>query len=83
MYDRIHTVSLIFALFHSFPCKNELNVLINKMAQVILSENKQYVGEKVAEAAIKEIQEGGNENETKVKKSTRGRKKQYQHLLTP
>ena len=46
------------------------------MAQVILSENKQYVGEKVAEAAIKEIQEGGNDNETKVKKSTRGRKKQ-------
>ena len=46
------------------------------MAQVILSENKQYVGEKVAEAAIKEIQEGENENETKVKKSTRGRKKQ-------
>ena len=29
VYDRIHTVSLIFALFHSFPCKNELNVLIS------------------------------------------------------
>ena len=56
--------------------EDDMEELINKMAQVILSENKQYVGEKVAEAAIKEIQEGGNENETKVKKSTRGRKKQ-------
>lgn len=56
--------------------EDDMEELINKMAQVILSENKQYVGEKVAEAAIKEIQEGGNDNETKVKKSTRGRKKQ-------
>ena len=23
MYDRIHTVSLIFALFHSFPYRNK------------------------------------------------------------
>ena len=56
--------------------EDDMEELINKMAQVILSENKQYVGEQVAEAAIKEIQEGGNENETKVKKTTRGRKKQ-------
>ena len=56
--------------------EDNMEELISKMAQVILSENKQYVGEKVAEAAIKEIQEGENENETKVKKTTRGRKKQ-------
>ena len=56
--------------------EDNMEELISKMAQVILSENKQYVGEQVAEAAIKEIQEGGNENETKVKKTTRGRKKQ-------
>ena len=56
--------------------EDNIEELISKMAQVILSENKQYVGEQVAEAAIKEIQEGGNENETKVKKTTRGRKKQ-------
>lgn len=56
--------------------EDNMEELISKMAQVILSENKQYVGEQVAEAAVKEIQEGGNENETKVKKTTRGRKKQ-------
>lgn len=56
--------------------EDNMEELISKMAQVILSENKQYVGKQVAEAAIKEIQEGGNENETKVKKTTRGRKKQ-------
>lgn len=56
--------------------EDNMEELISKMAQVILSENKQYVGEQVAEAAIKEIQEGENENETKVKKTTRGRKKQ-------
>lgn len=55
--------------------EDSMEELIKKMAQVILSENKEYVGEKVADAAIEEIQEGGKENETKVKK-TRGRKKQ-------
>ena len=55
--------------------EDSMEELINKMAQVILSENKQYVGEKVAEAAIEEIKEGGKENEAKAKKTTRGRKK--------
>ena len=56
--------------------EDNMEELINKMAQVILSENKQYVGEEVAKAAIEEIQEGGKKDETKVKKTTRGRKKQ-------
>ena len=56
--------------------EDNMEELINKMAQVILSENKQYVGEEVADAAIKELQEGGEENEKQVKKATRGRKKQ-------
>lgn len=56
--------------------EDSMEELINKMAQVILSENKQYVGEEVADAAIKELQEGGEKNEKKVKKTTRGRKKQ-------
>lgn len=56
--------------------EDSMEELINKMAQVILSENKQYVGEKVSEAAIEEIKEGGKENEAKAKKTTRGRKKQ-------
>ena len=49
--------------------------LVNKMAQIILRQNKQYVGEKIAEEAIEEIEKGGEDNE-KIKKTTRGRKKQ-------
>ena len=56
--------------------EDSMEELINKMAQVILSENRQYVGEEVADAAIKELQEGGERNEKQVKKTTRGRKKQ-------
>lgn len=59
--------------------------LISKMAEIILEENKRYVGEDVAEEAIEEIKEdrqkGENSKEKeaskdeKIKKTTRGRKK--------
>lgn len=55
--------------------ENSMEDLVNKMAQIILRQNKQYVGEKIAEEAIEEIEKGGEDNE-KVKKTTRGRKKQ-------
>ena len=46
--------------------------LVNRMAQIVLSENKTYVGQEVAEEAIKQLQEeGGNGNEAKEKKTTR------------
>ena len=54
--------------------EDSMEELVRKMAEVILSENKQYVGEDVAEKAIEEIKKGENENE-KVTKKTRGRKK--------
>lgn len=58
--------------------ENSLDVLIEKMATLILEENRDYVGNKIADEAIKEIKEtkqkkeGGEENE-KVK-TTRTRK---------
>ena len=55
--------------------ENSMEDLVNKMAQIILRQNKQYVGEKIAEEAIEEIEKGGEDNE-KIKKTTRGRKKQ-------
>ena len=57
------------------------------MAQIILSENREYVGNDIAEEAIKELKKqidkqegnkskGGNvENEKKQEKTTRGRKR--------
>ena len=59
--------------------------LISKMAEIILEENKRYVGEDVAEEAIEEIKEDRQKdknskekeasNDEKNKKTTRGRKK--------
>lgn len=56
--------------------ESNLEILVSKMAELILEENKDVIGEEVAEEAIKDIQneEGGTGNEKK--KSTRGRKKQ-------
>ena len=54
--------------------------LISQMAQILIEENKQYVGKDIAEQAIEDIQEdkknkeGGEINE-KEKATTRGRKK--------
>lgn len=59
--------------------ENSLETLIDKMAELILDENRKYVGEEIAEEAIQEIKkqtkerEGGKKDE-KVKK-TRTRKK--------
>ena len=59
--------------------ENSLETLIDKMAELILDENRKYVGEEIAEEAIQEIKkqaqkrEGGKEDE-KVK-TTRTRKK--------
>ena len=59
--------------------ENSLETLIDKMAELILDENRKYVGEEIAEEAIQEIKkqaqkrEGGKKDE-KVK-TTRTRKK--------
>ena len=55
--------------------------LISQMAQILLEENKQYVGKDVVEQAIEELQEEdrkrkeGGEVDEKKKATTRGRKK--------
>lgn len=60
--------------------EKNLETLVQKMANIILSENRDYVGEDIAEKAIEEIkklqQEKGEEANEEVKKTTtRGRKK--------
>ncbi len=61
--------------------ENSLDSLIDKMAELILDENRNYVGSEVADEAIKEIQEdaqkreGGKKNEKVKKTTTRTRKK--------
>ena len=49
------------------------------MAQIVLDENKQYVGGDIAEKAIQEIKQlqkkGEEANEKIEKKTTRGRKR--------
>lgn len=55
--------------------EENLEELVKKMAEIILSDNKDYVGEEIANKAIEEIEKGGQTDEKEVKKSTRGRKK--------
>ena len=59
--------------------ENNLEELVRKMAQVVLDQNREYVGGDVAQAAIDELnkeQEKGEELHEKVKeKTTRGRKR--------
>ena len=59
--------------------EKNLDILVRKMAQLILDENKDYVGRYIAEKAIEEIKnskEKGEEINEEVKKTaTRGRKK--------
>ena len=59
--------------------EKNLEILVEKMAQIILTENKQYVGGDIAEQAIDEIKnlrkKGEQANEEVKKKSNRGRKK--------
>ena len=52
--------------------------LVRKMAEIIIGDNRNYVGVDVASEAIKELEkskEEGEESDEKVKKTTRGRKK--------
>ena len=60
--------------------EKNLEILIRKMAQIVLNDNKQYVGGDMAEKAIKEIKkleekEAEEPNEEIEKTTTRGRKK--------
>lgn len=59
--------------------EKNLETLVQKMAEIILSENKEYVGEDIADKAIEEIKnsqkEGEKSNEEVKKTTTRGRKK--------
>ncbi len=54
--------------------------LVQRMAEVVLNENKQYIGEELTNKAIEEVKnkhkkEGDNANEKVKEKATRGRKK--------
>ncbi|MCI8383618.1 MAG: hypothetical protein HFJ33_01915 [Clostridia bacterium] len=59
--------------------EKNIETLVDKLAEMILSENKEYVGEDIAEKAIEEIkkskEEGEQANEEVKKTTTRGRKK--------
>mgnify|MGYP001623077176 CR=1 FL=1 len=60
--------------------EKNLETLVQKMAELVLDQNRQYVGNTVVDQAIEEIKkmqkEGGTKEDEKVKeKSTRGRKK--------
>lgn len=59
--------------------EDKLDELINKMAELVLDENRAYIGEDVAQKAIEELNktvEGGEETNEEIKeKSTRGRKR--------
>lgn len=59
--------------------EKNLETLVQKMAEIILSENKEYVGKDIADKAIEQIrnsQEKGEKANEKVQKTTtRGRKK--------
>lgn len=56
--------------------EKSMESLINKLAQIVIEENSNYVGQDIANVAIKEIknEKGGNKNVDK-KKSANGRKK--------
>lgn len=59
--------------------ENNLEELVRKMAQMVLEQNKEYIGGDVAQEAIEELnekQEKGEKTDEKVKeKTTRGRKR--------
>lgn len=59
--------------------ERNLEILVEKMAAIILDENKEYLGEDIAEKAKEEIQKtkkkGEGTNEEIKKTTTRGRKK--------
>lgn len=57
--------------------QSKFKELVKKMAEVVINDNKEYLGQDVAESAIEElekmVEEGGKENE-KEKRTTRTRK---------
>ena len=58
--------------------ENNMEELVRKMAEVIIGDNRNYVGVDIASEAIKELEkakEEGEENNEEIKKTTRGRKK--------
>ena len=55
--------------------EDNMDELINKMAQIILEENKEYIGEDIAKESIEEIKKEGVDENGERKKTTRGRKK--------
>ncbi len=60
--------------------EKNLKILVQKMAEIVLNDNKNYVGEEIAEKAIEEIkklqeEKGDGTNEEVKKTTTRGRKK--------
>lgn len=59
--------------------ETSMDELIRKMAEMVLNDNRQYVGDDVAEAAINKIketeEEGDNDNEQSKKKTTSIRKR--------
>ena len=58
--------------------ENNMEELVRKMAEIIIGDNRNYVGVDVASEAIKELEkakEEGEESNEEIKKTTRGRKK--------
>lgn len=58
--------------------EDNLEELVKKMAEIIIGDNRNYIGPDVAVEAIKELEnskEEGEENNEKSEKATRGRKK--------
>lgn len=56
--------------------EGNMDELIRNLAQVILQENKEYVGIDISNKAIEEIKKEGDKKHEEIKKSTKGRKKQ-------
>ena len=58
--------------------QSKFEELVKKMAEVVITDNKEYLGQDVAESAIEElenmIKEGGKEENEKEKRTTRTRK---------
>ena len=58
--------------------EENMEELVKKMAEIIIGDNRNYVGVDVASEAIKELEkakEEGEESNEEIKKTTRGRKK--------
>ena len=58
--------------------QSKFEELVKKMAEVVINDNKEYLGQNVAESAIEElekmVEEGGKEENEKEKRTTRTRK---------